>query len=65
MHAYLLTYDGYVPIDLYRDRDMTRQLVKQAERAGCKALVLTLDRSMHGNRRRNIRNKFSIPPHLR
>ncbi|KAF6039003.1 HAO1 [Bugula neritina] len=47
-----------------KDRDLTRQLVKQAERAGCKALVVTVDRPEQGTRRTSITNKFSLPLHL-
>lgn len=50
---------------IYRDRDVTRNLVKRAERAGFKALVLTIDAPIFGDRRADIRNKFSLPSHLR
>ncbi|XP_076284088.1 hydroxyacid oxidase [Lasioglossum baleicum] len=50
---------------IYRDRDVTRNLVKRAERAGFKALVLTIDAPIFGNRRADFRNKFSLPSHLR
>ncbi|XP_017891803.1 peroxisomal (S)-2-hydroxy-acid oxidase GLO3 [Ceratina calcarata] len=50
---------------IYKDRDITRNLVSRAERAGFKALVLTVDAPMFGDRRADIRNKFSLPCHLK
>jgi len=40
-------------------------LVKRAEKAGYKALVLTVDTPFFGLRNADIRNKFKLPPHLR
>ncbi|CAL7949813.1 unnamed protein product [Xylocopa violacea] len=50
---------------IYNDRNVTRNLVSRAERAGFKALVLTVDAPLFGDRRADIRNKFSLPTHLR
>ncbi|CAK9808258.1 2-Hydroxyacid oxidase 1 [Anthophora plagiata] len=50
---------------IYNDRKITVNLVKRAERSGFKALVLTVDAPMFGDRRADIRNKFSLPKHLR
>ncbi|KAG5892955.1 hypothetical protein JTB14_015006 [Gonioctena quinquepunctata] len=49
---------------IYKDRDLTRQLVQRAERAGFKALVLTVDAPVFGLRLADIKNKFSLPSHL-
>lgn len=46
---------------VYRDRDVTRDLVKRAESAGCRALVLTVDTPRLGRRERDIRGGFSLP----
>jgi len=46
-------------------RDVTCKLVKRAEQAGFRALVLTVDAPMFGIRLADIRNKFTLPPHLR
>ena len=43
---------------------LTQQLVRRAELAGFKALVLTVDMPVNGDRRADARNKFSLPPHL-
>ncbi|KAB7500165.1 Peroxisomal (S)-2-hydroxy-acid oxidase GLO1 [Armadillidium nasatum] len=50
---------------IYKDRAITKQLVKRAEKAGFKALVLTVDAPNFGIRYADVRNKFSLPPHLR
>ena len=44
---------------------MTRNLVKRAEQAGFKGLVLTIDAPYFGIRRDDIRNKFQLPAHLK
>lgn len=49
---------------IYKDRDVTCKLVKRAEQAGFRALVLTVDAPMFGIRNADIRNKFKLPPHL-
>ncbi|XP_044267492.1 hydroxyacid oxidase 1 [Tribolium madens] len=50
---------------IYNDRNVTRRLVERAEKAGFKALVLTVDTPMFGLRLADIRNKFVLPPHLK
>ncbi|XP_015516994.1 hydroxyacid oxidase 1 [Neodiprion lecontei] len=50
---------------VYKDRNVTVNLVRRAEAAGFKALVLTVDTPMFGERRADRRNKFSLPNHLR
>ncbi|CAH1183640.1 unnamed protein product [Phaedon cochleariae] len=49
---------------IYKDRELTRQLVERAERAGFKALVLTVDAPLFGLRLADIKNRFILPPHL-
>ncbi|HEY4249351.1 MAG TPA: alpha-hydroxy acid oxidase [Lacunisphaera sp.] len=43
------------------DRDFTRELVRRAEAAGYKALVVTVDTPVLGPRYRELRHKFSLP----
>ncbi|XP_045760627.1 hydroxyacid oxidase 1 [Maniola jurtina] len=50
---------------IYNDREVTRKLVLRAEQAGYKALVLTVDTPMIGIRRADVRNKFTLPAHLK
>lgn len=49
---------------VYKDRGVTRDLVERAERAGCKALVFTVDSPLLGRRERDVRNRFHLPPGL-
>jgi 4-hydroxymandelate oxidase len=49
---------------IYRDRRATEGLVRRAEAAGCRALVLTVDAPLLGRRERDVRNRFSLPPGL-
>lgn len=50
---------------VYRDRGATEAVVKRAEAAGCKALVLTVDAPLLGRRERDVRNRFHLPEGLR
>ena len=45
---------------IYRDREASRALVERAERAGCTALVLTVDSPLLGRRERDARNAFHV-----
>ncbi|HEU0027014.1 MAG TPA: alpha-hydroxy acid oxidase [Ktedonobacterales bacterium] len=49
---------------VYKDRAVTESLVRRAEAAGFKALVLTVDAPTLGRRERDIRNGFGLPPGL-
>lgn len=52
----------WMQVFVYRDRGFTRELTERAANSGYDALVLTIDNQMLGNRERDIRNGFSIPP---
>jgi L-lactate dehydrogenase (cytochrome) len=52
----------WMQVFIFRDRGFTRELAGRAAQAGYDALVLTVDNQMLGNRERDIRNGFSIPP---
>jgi L-lactate dehydrogenase (cytochrome)/(S)-mandelate dehydrogenase len=47
---------------VYTDRGFTRELAERAKAAGYDALVLTIDNQLLGNRERDLRNGFTIPP---
>ncbi len=49
---------------VYKDRELTRSLVRRAEREGFKAVVLTVDTPVLGTRLADARNKFNLPSHL-
>jgi isopentenyl diphosphate isomerase/L-lactate dehydrogenase-like FMN-dependent dehydrogenase len=46
---------------VYRDREVTRDLVARAAAAGYRALVLTVDTPRLGRRERDVRNQFTLP----
>ncbi|KAK7359470.1 hypothetical protein VNO77_01430 [Canavalia gladiata] len=47
-----------------KDRNVVAQLVKRAERAGFKAIALTVDTPILGRREADIKNRFTLPQHL-
>ncbi|MFN2432292.1 MAG: alpha-hydroxy acid oxidase [Gemmatimonadota bacterium] len=49
---------------IHRDRELTLELVRRAEAAGCRALVLTVDSPAFGRRDRDMRNAFHLPDGL-
>ncbi|HEY9684975.1 MAG TPA: alpha-hydroxy acid oxidase [Oculatellaceae cyanobacterium] len=53
--------DLWFQLYVYKDRELTKALVRRAETLGCKALVLTVDAPMMGRRERDIRNRFKLP----
>lgn len=55
--------EGNIWFQLYvfKDREVTVNLIKRVENAGCKALVLTVDAPLLGLRERDVRNKFNLP----
>ena len=54
----------WMQVFIYRDRAFTRELTARAQAAGYDALVLTIDNQFLGNRERDVRNGFTIPPRL-
>lgn len=60
------TGDGVRFFQLYvmKDRYVVTQLVRRAERAGFKAIVVTVDTPRLGRREADIKNRFTLPPHL-
>jgi len=49
---------------LWRDRAVTRALVERARAAGYEALCLTVDVPLSGQRERDLRHGFTIPPRV-
>jgi isopentenyl diphosphate isomerase/L-lactate dehydrogenase-like FMN-dependent dehydrogenase len=52
----------WMQVFIWRDRSFTREFVARAQACGFRALVLTIDNQLLGNRERDIRNGFAIPP---
>ena len=46
---------------VYRDRQITLDLIHRAEAAGCQALVITVDAAMIGTRERDRAQQFHLP----
>lgn len=57
---------GPVWFQLYvdRERSRARELVARVAHAGCKALVVTVDTPLLGNRDADVRGGFTMPGHL-
>jgi isopentenyl diphosphate isomerase/L-lactate dehydrogenase-like FMN-dependent dehydrogenase len=51
----------WMQLYVFTDRDLSAQLVKRAEVAGYRAIVLTADLPVAGYRERDLRNRFVIP----
>ena len=49
---------------VYRDRAVSLEVVKRAEAAGYRALVLTVDTPRLGRRERDFRNRFALPSNV-
>lgn len=49
---------------VYKDRNITTKLVRRAVKSGYTAIVLTVDTPTLGRREADVRNRFSLPPHL-
>jgi 4-hydroxymandelate oxidase len=50
---------------VYRDRGIAAGLVRRAAAVGYQAIVLTVDVPVPGNRERDKRNRFQLPPGMR
>lgn len=57
-------HDGPKVFQLYvwKDRELVKEVLAKAKEGGFHALALTVDFTWYGNRERDIRNDFSIPP---
>lgn len=49
-------------IYVWKDRGLVREILQRAKAAGYAGVVLTVDTPVAGNRERDPRNQFSIPP---
>ena len=52
----------WMQVFMYRDRGLTRLFTERAQAAGYHGLVLTTDNQVLGQRERDLRNGFTIPP---
>ncbi|GAA0150894.1 oxidoreductase [Lithospermum erythrorhizon] len=54
----------FLKLCVYKDRNVVTQLVKRSERAGFKAIALTVDTPRLGRRESDIMNRFVLPSYL-
>ncbi len=54
----------WLQVYCFRRREVTATLLRRAEAAGYRALVLTVDAPRLGRRERDLRNGFGLPPHI-
>jgi L-lactate dehydrogenase (cytochrome) len=59
-----VTRPFWFQIYLMRDRSFSEELIARAHAAKCSALVLTVDLTVQGLRRRDVKNGLSIPPRV-
>jgi L-lactate dehydrogenase (cytochrome)/(S)-mandelate dehydrogenase len=60
--AAIETHPRWMQVFIFKDRGFTEEMTGRAANAGYDALVLTIDNQLLGNRERDIRNGFTIPP---
>jgi len=53
---------GWFQLYLYPTREIAASLIQRAEKAGCKAILFTVDLPVLGKRERDRRNGVTIPP---
>ncbi|EEC78044.1 hypothetical protein OsI_17480 [Oryza sativa Indica Group] len=51
-------------IMIYKDRNLVQQLIQRAEKAGYKAIVLTVDAPWLGRREADVKNRFTLPQNV-
>ncbi|XP_029914175.1 2-Hydroxyacid oxidase 1 [Myripristis murdjan] len=54
----------WLQLYIYKDRELTLSLVRRAEKAGYKAIFVTVDTPYLGRRWNDMRNCFKLPSHL-
>lgn len=52
----------YFQLYVMRDRDFVERLIDRCKKAGCEALVVTLDLQVLGQRHKDIKNGLTAPP---
>ncbi|NXT17995.1 HAOX1 oxidase, partial [Syrrhaptes paradoxus] len=55
----------WLQLYVYKDREVTKSLVRRAEKAGYKGIFVTVDTPFLGRRIDDVRNKFQQQAHLR
>nr|CAB3251778.1 hydroxyacid oxidase 1-like [Phallusia mammillata] len=55
----------WMQLYIYKDREVTKQIVKRAEKCGFKGVFLTVDTPVLGQRYKDVKNHFSLPSNLK
>lgn len=55
----------WLQLYIYRSLELSASIIRRAEAAGYRAIVLTVDAPLLSNRERDIRNNFNLPPHVK
>jgi len=59
MYTYDKSATHLLPVQVHKDRNVVAQLVRRAERAGFKAIALTVDTPRLGRREADIKNRLT------
>lgn len=54
----------WLQVYIFKERNLTLDLIHRAANAGYKAIVLTMDTAVLGSRYRDLKNNFTMPPYL-
>ena len=54
----------WMQLYVLNSQEMTKKIVKRAEKEGYKAIVLTVDATVRGKRQKDVRNHSFLLPHL-
>src|SRR6185503_3529499 len=54
----------WLQLYVFKDRAISADLVQRGRAAGCRAVCLTVSVPVQGNRERDARNRFQLPPGL-
>jgi (S)-2-hydroxy-acid oxidase len=55
----------FLQLYVFKNRKTTEDLIRRAEKAGYKALLLTVDTPLIGRRYSDVHNQFKLPDHLK
>jgi isopentenyl diphosphate isomerase/L-lactate dehydrogenase-like FMN-dependent dehydrogenase len=62
--TYSMNDNLWLQIYIFKNRALTEALIHRAEKAGYKAIVVSVGTPVTGKRDKDVRNQFSLPPEL-
>ncbi|CAN6276970.1 unnamed protein product [Urochloa humidicola] len=54
----------FFQLSVYKDRNLVQRVIRRAEKACYKAIVLTVDAPWLGRREADVKNRFTLPPNV-